>query len=121
MTYGKITTIPAKKLRKLPFLERKFFQIVPATSDVTETFRQIYGIEKKARQKGTVVRFGEGENRLGVITKVVPKGVYVQELNESKKGRFGLQPMGKPFFVKQERFEKHLGEKSAIGVDLMVF
>jgi hypothetical protein len=116
MTYGKVVTIPEKKLKKMPFLEREFFKIVPATTDVTEVFRRFYGFEKKARTKGTFVRFGEGEERFGEIVKIVPKGVFIQEIVSDKE--LGMKLQGKPFFVKQERFERHLGEAGAVGVEV---
>lgn len=73
---------------------------------------------KRARTKGTFVRFGTGEERFGVITRVVPNGVYVQEFREpSYKEGIGLRKVGKPFFANQKRFWEHLGEKGAVGIE----
>lgn len=121
MTYGKVLVIPKKKLKKMPFVEREFFEKFPFpfTLDVSETFRRFYHIPQLARRKGTFVRFGAGEEKFGVITKVVPKGVYVQEFREpTGKEEIGLVRVGKPFFASEKRFEEHLGEKGAVAIDL---
>ncbi|CAK0755884.1 hypothetical protein CCP3SC1AL1_2210006 [Gammaproteobacteria bacterium] len=106
MTYGKVLVIPKKKLKKLPFVEREFFEKFPypITSDVTETFRRFYHLEELARKKGTFVKFGEGEERFGIITRVVPDGVYIQEFREpTEKEEIGLVKVGKPFFASEKK------------------
>jgi Tfp pilus assembly protein PilP len=121
MTYGKVLMIPKKKLKKMPFFEREFFEKFPFpfTLDVTETFRRAYHIPQLARTKGTFVRFGAGEEKIGKITKVVPKGVYVQEFVSDKV--IGWKKKGEPFFVRQKRLERHLGEAGAVSPELLRF
>jgi hypothetical protein len=111
--------ISKKKFKALPEWKKKFLiKFPPKTSDIIQRVRYFYALPEMERKKGTLVRFGAGEEKLGVITKSQDNGVWVRELVDT--GEEGLLPdfkYGKEFFVKRGRFEKHLGEKGAVGLD----
>lgn len=115
--------VSEKKFKSLPDWEEKFLmRFPPKTRDVVQRMRYLYGIPARERQKGTLVRYGAGEEQLGVITKSQDEGVWVRPIIDT--GEEGLLPdfkLGKEFFVERGRFEKHLGEKGAVGVDVTLF
>lgn len=118
--------VSRKKFKALPDWEEKFLmRFPPKTRDFVQRIRYLYGIPERERQKGTLVRFGAGEEKLGVITKSQDKGVWVREvIDTDEEGLlWGKQPfkLGKPFFIERGRFEKHLGEKGGVGVEQLMF
>jgi hypothetical protein len=71
--------------------------------------------KRMAKKEGTIIAFGKGEERWGIIEKVRKDGVWIQEMKTSKE--LGFEPVGKPFYVKNERFRRHLGEFGAVSVE----
>lgn len=115
--------ISKKKFKALPdWQEKVLMRFPPKTRDIIQKMRYVYGVPALERQKGTIVRFGRGEEDIGVITKSEDKGVWVRPVIDT--GEEGLLfdfKLGKEFFVERGRFEKHLGEKGAVGVDIEFF
>lgn len=111
--------ISKKKFKSLPDWEEKFLmRFPPKTRDIIQRARYFYNLPELERKKGTLVRFGVGEGRLGVITRATDKGSWVRELVDTgEEGLITDFKYGKEFFVKKGRFEKHLGEKGAVGLD----
>jgi len=105
-----------KQKRKPTKFEQSFIERFTPTLDVPEFFRRLYGIKELERSKGTIIRFGKGEEETGVITGVTPKGVWVQPIKEDVD--FGFRTAGKKIFVTKGRFEKHLGMKGAVAPEL---
>jgi hypothetical protein len=111
--------VKSTKKRKPTGVERFFLERFKPTGSVPEMFRNLYGIRELERTRGTMVRYGKGEEETGVITGVTEKGVWVQPIKEDIE--FGFKPVGKRIFIHKERFEKHLGEKSAVSPEIMLF
>jgi hypothetical protein len=106
-------------LSKLPKWKRYYYGI-KYEPDLMRQIGTMYSLRERAREKGTIVTFGKGEERFGIITEVLPNGVHIQEFREpTDKEEWGLKKVGTPFFAEAERFRKHLGEKGAIGIDVL--
>ena len=93
------------------YYERAVYGLEPL--ETGKGLRYLAGLKKRERQIGSLIEFGKGEMDFGVITRLDPKGVWVQPLQSSEE--FGLEPRGKEIFIEQERFEKHLGEEGAVS------
>jgi hypothetical protein len=110
--------VKSRAKRKPTKVEQFFLERFRLTGDVPELFRRLYGIRELERRKGTIVRFGKGEEETGVITGVTEKGVWVQPIKED--AEFGFRPAGKRIFIHKERFEKHLGMKGAVSPEIFL-
>jgi hypothetical protein len=113
-----------KKIKKIPFSKLpKFEQAFLETflePELPIRIMNVYGRARLSRTVGTLVRFGTGEDRMGAITRATRRGAWVQEYRQPKyEEGFGFVKVGDPFFVRKERFRKHLGEKGAVGIDYM--
>jgi hypothetical protein len=111
--------VKSKQKRKPTGVERFFLERFKPTGSVPEMFRNLYGIRELERTRGTMVRYGTGEEETGVITSVTAKGVWVQPIKQD--ADFGFRPAGKKIFIHKERFEKHLGEKGAVSPEIMLY